>query len=161
MDIRPPADTKEAKLADAEAYCAQVQGIDADFRTTPEEMIKRMHAPGEIWRFNDDPWGVCRVFVSIPYQHTEVVALFPQAPATMPDLQPLLKACLIEALRAFPEAGPWTVGGTFERGVSGEMKALTWQGAVPGTTVAADANGRWVISMPTLSQLVSIVERWP
>ncbi len=157
--VRPPHDTPDAKLADGETYRALLAAEVPDLRTGAEQFVKRMEAPGEVWRFSDNPLAVCRVVVSALYTHTEVVALLPtNVPFAV--LQSLLRACLIEALRAFPEAGPWTVGGTFEPGPSGELKALTWQSAVPGTKVAQDKNRRWVITMPTLSRLVAVVELW-
>jgi hypothetical protein len=159
-EVRPPADTTDAKLADAEQYRLWMVDLSPDYRTGKEALAGRPDLPGEIWRWaGDPPTGVCRVNVNSEKQLTQVVALLPED-GTLVLLQPLLKACFIEALRQFPEAGPWPVNGTFEAGVSGEMKATTWRGVFPTTRIAADSNGRWVIEMGKLSDAVAVVERW-
>ena len=159
-DVRPPADTDAKRLTDAEFYRLSMVELSADYSTTKESLAGRPDLPHEIWRWEGDPpTGVCRVAVNTDKQLTSVVALLPEDGGLV-LLQPLLKACLIEALRRFPEAGPWKVSGTFEPGVSGERKALAWQGVFPGSRIGADSNRRWVIDMGRLADAVAVVERW-
>ncbi len=159
--VRPPADTNDPKrLDDAEQYRLWMVDLSPDYRTEAPALAGRPDLPGEIWRWaGDPPTGVCRVAVNTELQRTSVVALLPED-GTLLLLQPLLASCLIEALRRFPEAGPWRVNGTFEPGVSGELKATTWQGVFPAARIGADSNGRWVIDMGRLSGAVDVVRKW-
>ena len=159
--VRPPPDTDDPKrLTDAEQYRHWMVALSPDYRTQKESLAGRPDLPHEIWRWEGDPpVGVCRVAVNVEKRFTSVVALLPED-GTLALLQPLLKACLIEALRRFPDAGPWPVHGTFEPGVSGEMKALTWQGVFPAAKVDEDINKRWVIDMGRLSGAVAVVQTW-
>ncbi len=161
-DVRPPPDTDDRKrLTDAEQYREWMVDLSPDYRTEKESLAGRPDLPHEIWRWEGDPpTGVCRVAVNPDKQRTSVVALLPEDGGLV-LLRPLLKSCLIEALRRFPAAGRWKVNGTFEPGVSGENKALAWQGVFPGSRVGADSNRRWVIDMGRLADAVAVVERWP
>ena len=159
--VRPPPDTDDPKrLTDAERYRLWMVALSPDYRTKKESLAGRPDLPNEVWYWGGDPpVGVCRVAVNEEKRFTSVVALLPED-GTLALLQPLLKACLIEALRRFPDAGPWPVHGTFEPGVSGEMKARTWQGVFPAAKVFVDSQGRNVIDMGRLSASVAVVRKW-
>ena len=160
MDTRPPND--QTKKADAEHGNAWLLEVVPGYTTQPEILADRMAEPGEVVRFettNDKATAVCRVNVSIENQLTSVVWLLPQD-AGLVRLQPLLKACLTEALRLFPDAGRWMVNGTFETGISGELKATTWQGVFLGSRIGADSNRRWVIDMGRLAAAVAVMKKW-
>ncbi len=159
--VRPPPDTDDPKrLTDAEAYRLWMVDLSPDYRTEKESLAGRPDLRHEIWYWaGDPPTGVCRVAVNNDKQLASIVALLPEDGGLV-LLQPLLKACVLEARRRFPEAGPWPVTGTFEPGVSGLLKAETWKSAAPGTTTHVDSNRRNVITMATLDKLVAFVERW-
>lgn len=158
--IRPPHPT--TKQADAEHVHAWLLEVLPGYTTRSEVLGDRMNEPGEVVRFEDTEGkatAVCRINVNTAVRLTQVVWLLPQD-AGLVRLQPLLKTCLIQALQEFPEAGQWMVNGTFEPGISGEMKALTWQQVFPEAHVFADDHGRWVIDMGRLADAVAVVERW-
>ncbi len=157
-DVRPPADTDAKRLTDAERYRLWMVDLSPDYRTEKESLAGRPDIPGEIWRWEGDPpTGVCRFAVNTDKQLASVVALLPKD-GNQADLQPLLKACLIEALARFPEAARWTVRGTFE--TTGERRAKSWGTLFPDANVYADRQGRWVIDMGRLADAVAVVERW-
>ncbi len=157
--VRPPPDTDDPKrLTDAEQYRLWMVDLSPDYRTKKEALAGRPDLRHEIWYWaGDPPTGVCRFAVNTDRHHNEVVALLPKD-GDQADLQPLLKACLIEALRRFPEAGEWAVRGTFEP--PGERRAKSWGTLFPKANVYPDEQGRWVIDMGRLADAVAVVERW-
>ncbi len=160
-DVRPPPDTDDPKrLTDAEQYRLWMVDLSPDYRTEKESLAGRPDIPGEIWRWEGDPpTGVCRFSVNTDTHHNEVVALLPKD-AAQADLQPLLKACLTDALRRFPAAGEWTVRGTFEPGRGGKRRADSWGLLFPDANVYVDRQRRNVIDMGRLADAVAVVRLW-
>jgi hypothetical protein len=164
--VRPPSDDQTSREADADKTRLWMRDVLPDYSTSKDELARIWREPGNIVRLDDVGGGaICWLAVNLPTrtsagEDVQIVMLLPQAAGAMPELQSLLKACLVRAGLDYPQALDWPVWAQFEPGVSGARKVATWKLVFLSAETGVTGNGYNYIRLPRLRDAIAVVETW-